>query len=416
MRHITALLLLSSPASCMMLEATSYALDILFHIGIYTDVTGTRRMKKTLSESWMTNPFESTGIERCEYNRRKKVLLSLLPTLQLQCILTTYHDFSLILLFIRELLLLSTSTAFSANSKDTYTQASAHLFPVLLRWLRCSDRGIVLRVVRVLGRLGSVPENVLSLDMMCPDEDFGYLVQLLCASETAVEALRTVRTAKGQLPSQMLTTPYKEPSKLNASITEDFNEFSDVQLRDAVLETLVAFCSPYSATIKERIAAQPRCIHLIARIALRSSKKPKSDGFSKDAISLLSLLSTEPKNRKKILPVMSSLSQAALSDDAIAGNMPHLNVTVVCMFACWSSLWSHVLVMNVLCCAVLCMMCCVYRDDDLVFHAKFDAAAGRSAPGWQGRCNCSLVSFASVQTGRSNIYTCTSNATERGTK
>ena len=63
-RHICALLLLSCPTSCMMMEATSYALDILFNIGIYVDITGTRRMKKTLSESWMTNPFDSTGTER----------------------------------------------------------------------------------------------------------------------------------------------------------------------------------------------------------------------------------------------------------------------------------------------------------------------------------------------------------------
>ena len=220
------------------------------------------------------------------------------------------------LIHTRELLLLSASPAFSANSKDTYTQASAHLFPALLRWLRCSDRSTVLRVVRVLGRLGSVPENVLSVDMMYPNEDLAFLVQLLCASETAVEALTTV---KGQLPSHMLATPYRETSKVHASIVEDFNDFSDGKMRDVVLKTLVAFCTPYSATLKERIAAQPRCIHLIARIALRSCSKPKHDGFSKDAVSLLSSLSTEPRNRKKILPIVSSLSKAALSDESIAG-------------------------------------------------------------------------------------------------
>ena len=63
-RHISALLLISTPSGCMMMECTSYALDILFHISIHTDITGTRRMKKTLSESWVTNPFESQGIDR----------------------------------------------------------------------------------------------------------------------------------------------------------------------------------------------------------------------------------------------------------------------------------------------------------------------------------------------------------------
>lgn len=216
----------------------------------------------------------------------------------------------------RELLILSTSPAFSANSKDTYTQATSHLFPTLLRWLRCSDRGTVLRVIRILGRLASVPENILSLDMMCPDDDLGFLVQLLCASETAVESLCT---SKGQLPSCMRATPFKETSKVNAGVIEDFNDFSDLKIRDAVLETLLALVVPYSATLKERIASQPRCVHLIARIALRSCSKPKHDGFSKDAVSILSALSTEPRNRKHILPVVSNLSKAALSDEAIAG-------------------------------------------------------------------------------------------------
>lgn len=219
----------------------------------------------------------------------------------------------------RELLLLSSSPAFSANSKDSFTQASAHLFPVLLRWLRCSDRGIVLRVVKVLKRLACVPENIISLDMMFPDDDFAFLVQLLCASETAVESLRNVRTVKGQMVTHMRVAPYKEPSKLNASVTEDFNDFSDTHLRDAVLETLVAFCSPPSSTLKERIGAQPRCIPLVTRIALRVNNRPRTEGFSKEAISLLSLLSTEPRNRSKILRVVPLLSKAALSDDAIAG-------------------------------------------------------------------------------------------------
>jgi hypothetical protein len=175
-------------------------------------------------------------------------------------------------------------------------------------------------VVRILGRLASVPENILSLSVMCPDEDINYLVQLLGASETSVEVLRSVRTAKGQLVTHMLAAPYKTAAKVNASITEDFNDFSDVQMRDAVLGTLISFCSSqYITTLKERIASQPRCIHLITRIALRACERPKSDGFSKDAIALLSLLSTEPKNRSKILAVISSLTKAALSDDAIAG-------------------------------------------------------------------------------------------------
>jgi hypothetical protein len=47
-----------------MMEASSYALDILFHIGNHVDITGTRRMKKALSETWMTNPFEIQGLEK----------------------------------------------------------------------------------------------------------------------------------------------------------------------------------------------------------------------------------------------------------------------------------------------------------------------------------------------------------------
>lgn len=219
----------------------------------------------------------------------------------------------------RELLQLATSHAFSANSKDAYTQATAHLFPVILRWLRTADRGVVLRAVKVIRKLASVPENVLSMDMMFPDEDLAFLVQLLCVSETAVESLRNVRNIKGQIITHMRAAPYKAPSKLNASITDDFNDFSDIHLRDAVLETLLAICTPLSSTLKVRIGAQPRCIHLITRIALRSSNKPKSDTFSKDAIALLSLLSTEPKNKSKILAVFPSLTKAALSDEAIAG-------------------------------------------------------------------------------------------------
>lgn len=63
-RHVSALLLISSPRSCIMMEASSYALDILFHIGNHVDITGTRRMKKALSETWMTNPFEIQGLEK----------------------------------------------------------------------------------------------------------------------------------------------------------------------------------------------------------------------------------------------------------------------------------------------------------------------------------------------------------------
>ena len=173
----------------------------------------------------------------------------------------------------------------------------------------------------MIGRLGTVQENLVSIDMMCPDEDLGFLVQLLCTSESAVDSLDEYFSATEQLPSRLLAVPNKERCSLNASITEDFNDFCDIQMRDAVLETLLSFCSPFSATLKERVAAQPRCISLISRIVLRSSNKTKQEGNSKEAIALLSALASEPRNRKKILPVLPSLTKAAFSDDAIAGNL-----------------------------------------------------------------------------------------------
>lgn len=47
-----------------MLEASSFALDILFHIGTQADTTGTRRMKKSLSDCWAANPFLNAGVDR----------------------------------------------------------------------------------------------------------------------------------------------------------------------------------------------------------------------------------------------------------------------------------------------------------------------------------------------------------------
>jgi hypothetical protein len=64
MRHVSALLLLSDPTSGMLMDATSYAMDILFHVALFVDISGTRRMKKPLAETWMTNPFQSTGVDR----------------------------------------------------------------------------------------------------------------------------------------------------------------------------------------------------------------------------------------------------------------------------------------------------------------------------------------------------------------
>ena len=47
-----------------MMEATSYALDILYHIAPHIDITGIRRLKKPIVESWMSNPFDIKSVDR----------------------------------------------------------------------------------------------------------------------------------------------------------------------------------------------------------------------------------------------------------------------------------------------------------------------------------------------------------------
>ena len=48
----------------MLMEAASLALDVLLHTGGFIDISGNRRMKKILFDSWMTNPLAAAGNDR----------------------------------------------------------------------------------------------------------------------------------------------------------------------------------------------------------------------------------------------------------------------------------------------------------------------------------------------------------------
>ena len=158
-----------------------------------------------------------------------------------------------------------------------------------------------------------------AVDVMCPDDDLAYLVNLLCVNVTSVECLGSIRQPKMHLFPKF--GPKQIEHKADAGLTIDFNDFCDISFRGAVLETLYSLCIPFSTTLKERIASQPRCIEIIAGIALRCCNKPKSDRYTKEAAALLTSLASEPKNRDRIMPVVSALSRAAMEDDAIAGTV-----------------------------------------------------------------------------------------------
>jgi hypothetical protein len=130
----------------------------------------------------------------------------------------------------------------------------------------------------------------------------------------------------------------------------DFNEFSDIEIRDMVLDALRSLCShsditPSSSSLpsssssfsppetsslsslKERIASQPLCLQLLIQIITSSvGRITKSEGFHR-ALSLLSLLSMHPKNHQRFLAIQKNLCFVSMSDESIAGMPRHTSLT-----------------------------------------------------------------------------------------
>ena len=251
----------------------------------------------------------------------------------------------------------------SAVSTGKYVAATSFLFPALLRCITESyERDITRRCLGIFTKLAAVPSNTHIFAQKCPDSTLSLLVQLLCTNITSTESIRVYyppaadsnqfeahSTMVSGLPSVLL-------DRLPAA-SGDFNEFSDIEIRDMVLDALRSLCShadlntssagvpispslstfhseiPLSAeniSLKERIAAQPLCLKLLIQILSSSVGRSKSEGFHR-AVSLLSLLSMNPKNYQKFLSVQKNLCLIAMSDEAVAGTsltlftLPHLD-------------------------------------------------------------------------------------------
>jgi hypothetical protein len=241
----------------------------------------------------------------------------------------------------------------SATSTGKYVAATSFLFPALLRCITESyERDITRRCLGIFTKLTTVPSNTHIFAQKCPDRTLSLLVQLLYTNITSTESIRVyypplpdsnqydAHTANSSgLPAVLL-------DRLPAA-SGDFNEFSDIEIRDMVLDALRSLCShsdinasppsslPSSAAIsssslstpensslsslKERIASQPLCLQLLMQILTSSvGRITKSEGFHR-ALSLLSLLSMHPKNHQRFLAIQKSLCFVSMSDESIAG-------------------------------------------------------------------------------------------------
>jgi hypothetical protein len=245
----------------------------------------------------------------------------------------------------------------SAVSTGKYVAATSFLFPALLRCITESyERDITRRCLGIFTKLTAVPSNTHIFAQKCPESTLSLLVQLLCTNITSSESIRVyyppaADSNQFEAHSAMVSgLPIVLLDRLPAA-TGDFNEFSDIEIRDMVLDALRSLCShadlntssatgvvtpqssfhletPLSSadhvSLKERIAAQPLCLQLLIQILSSSVGRLKTEGFHR-AISLLSLLSMNPKNHQKFLSVQKNLCFIAMSDEAVAGKSPSLS-------------------------------------------------------------------------------------------
>lgn len=288
-----------------LMQATSYAIDAMYHIGRYVDVTGKKRLSACSEDPWLKNSLHFDGLER-------------------------------------ESLKLFLSEHMSAQSTERYITATSHLLPALLRCITKSpERDIVRRCLGVLCKVASVEENASTIAMFCPDEYLSALVGLLCTSVTTAEVLSSVPVGDSLAgPDPAVASKW---DKLPAC-AGDFNDFADVEIRDMTLEALRALCSfPDSGasaatwtnptespevSMKTRLASTPGCLRILSNIVTTASNGVKTDGFSR-AVALLSYLAENMKNYSRMMLMESDLCIRALSDEDVAGKFSRT------ILACW---------------------------------------------------------------------------------
>eukprot|EP00602_Paraphysomonas_sp_CaronLab_P002495 CAMPEP_0185038216 /NCGR_PEP_ID=MMETSP1103-20130426/33605_1 /TAXON_ID=36769 /ORGANISM="Paraphysomonas bandaiensis, Strain Caron Lab Isolate" /LENGTH=546 /DNA_ID=CAMNT_0027576547 /DNA_START=583 /DNA_END=2223 /DNA_ORIENTATION=+ len=268
-------------------QASSYAVDTLYHIARYIDITGRRRLAITSEDCWLRDTFEYTGTDR-------------------------------------DALKVQLSEQMSSVSIARYVSATSRIYPALLRCMsRTFERDIVRRCLGIFTKLSSVPENAVVVCKCCPDKDLAFLVQLLCVSTTTCEAISTQQSGDAHRFSKV------------PACAGEFSEFCDMEIRDLTLDALRTLCmhtdaslAPQSGSLpveavnevpeslKERIASQPSCLRYLANI-ITSTKTQKSEGFHR-SLALLSLLALDSKNHQKFMSIQTDLHLAALSDDAVS--------------------------------------------------------------------------------------------------
>lgn len=250
--------------------------------------------------------------------------------------------------FYRDTLKVSLTEHMSAISTGKYVAATSFLFPALLRCITESyERDMTRRCLGILTKLTSFPSNTQIFAQKCPEKSLSQLVHLLYTNITSMESIRVY------YPPAADANQYDAHSTFASGLCSilldrlpaasgDFNEFSDIEIRDMVLDALRGLCShsdintassftqsmplhrpdtviPEVVSLKERIASYPLCLHFLIHILSSSvGKINKSEGFHR-ALSLLSLLASHPKNHQKLLRIQKNLCFIAMSDEVVAG-------------------------------------------------------------------------------------------------
>lgn len=238
----------------------------------------------------------------------------------------------------------------SAISTGKYVAATAFLFPSLIRCITESyERDMTRRCLGILTKLTSVSSNTQIFAQKCPEKSLEQLVQLLCTNITSSESIRMYYPPGADANQYEAYSAFSSGLSTNLldrlpAATGDFNEFSDIEIRDMVLDVLRGLCShsdvntscslsqslpvhhqdpPEVVSLKERIASYPLCLNVLIYILSTSAGKiNKSEGFHR-ALSLLSQLATHPKNHQKLLLIQKNLCFISMSDEVVAGMFTH---------------------------------------------------------------------------------------------
>ena len=319
MEHLTALLMVAACPSATapavvsthmsrlrnssLMQASSYAIDTLYHIGRYVDITGQKRLTVSGDDLWLKNCLQYDGLQR--------------DTIKLYL-----------------------SEHMSAKSTDRYVHATSHILPALLKCITTTlERDIVRRCLGVLCKLVAVQENADVMARYCPDAYLSGLVSLMCTSTTTAEALSNSTVQESMLSSSNEPPASVKWEKLPAC-SGPFVHFSDVEIRDMTLEALRAMCSfPDSSaspdsfdlhsaisaptvSMKTRLTALPSFLRILSNIICTASQGTKTEGFTR-ALHLLSELSQHPNNHSVLLAIEQDVCVRALSDETIAGALCH---------------------------------------------------------------------------------------------